>query len=152
MAVVSSKRARKSDLAPQKAKIKGSFDKSAESTAVAGPSKPKTTISPRTAPSFLSSLKDDQTDFPRGGGSSLTPIELKQIKAEGRKEADAENEAEVSTVYTSSLIAVSGLIIDSGQCKGRQKDAEVDEREGNEKNEEEFGGGAYQRERQGQDP
>lgn len=45
---------------------------------------------PRAAPSFTSALKSEEVDFPRGGGSSLTAFETKQIRAEGQREADAE--------------------------------------------------------------
>jgi hypothetical protein len=45
---------------------------------------------PRPAPSFLSSLQSDETDFPRGGGSSLTALEYKQVREEGRREAEDE--------------------------------------------------------------
>lgn len=47
---------------------------------------------PRAAPSFVSSLKTEETDFPRGGGTSLTALEVKQTRAEGRREAEAEAE------------------------------------------------------------
>ncbi|WVW86696.1 hypothetical protein I302_108750 [Kwoniella bestiolae CBS 10118] len=52
---------------------------------------------PRPAPAFLSALKDEETDFPRGGGSSLTPLELKQTRAEGRREAEEEARAEAAS-------------------------------------------------------
>ncbi|WWC65653.1 uncharacterized protein I303_108274 [Kwoniella dejecticola CBS 10117] len=51
----------------------------------------------RPAPSFTSALKDEETDFPRGGGSSLTPLELKQTRAEGRREAEEEAKAEAAS-------------------------------------------------------
>lgn len=54
------------------------------------------TIEPRAAPTFVSSLKAEETDFPRGGGTSLTALEVKQTKAEGRREAEAEDRAEVN--------------------------------------------------------
>ena len=47
---------------------------------------------PRAAPSFVSSLKTEETDFPRGGGTSLTALEVKQERSEGRREAEAEAE------------------------------------------------------------
>ena len=37
-----------------------------------------------------SSLLTTQVDFPRGGGTSFTPLEVKAIRAEATKEADAE--------------------------------------------------------------
>lgn len=45
---------------------------------------------PRAAPSFTSALQSEEVDFPRGGGTTLTPLEVKQVRAEGRAEADAE--------------------------------------------------------------
>ena len=62
----------------------------------AGLSNVKTTTGPRAAPSFVSTLKDEETNFPRGGGSALTPLELKQTRAEGRREADEEAAKEVT--------------------------------------------------------
>ena len=58
------------------------------------PSKAKT-VAPRPAPAFLSALQNEEVDFPRGGGSSLTPLELKQSQVEGRREADAEATASI---------------------------------------------------------
>ena len=37
-----------------------------------------------------SSLLPEEVDFPRGGGTTLTPAEVKAIRAEGFKEADNE--------------------------------------------------------------
>ncbi|KAL1413196.1 rRNA biogenesis protein rrp5 [Vanrija albida] len=45
---------------------------------------------PRAAPAFTSALQSEEVDFPRGGGSSFTALEMKQIRAEGQREADAE--------------------------------------------------------------
>jgi rRNA biogenesis protein RRP5 len=50
---------------------------------------------PRAAPSFVSSLQNEEGDFPRGGGTSLTAFEMKQVREEGRREADEEAAAEV---------------------------------------------------------
>ncbi|ORX37905.1 putative rRNA processing-related protein [Kockovaella imperatae] len=50
----------------------------------------KPTHAPNPAPAFLSALKEEEVDFPRGGGSSLTALELKQARDEGKREADAE--------------------------------------------------------------
>lgn len=49
---------------------------------------------PRTAPSFTSALQSEEVDFPRGGGSSFTAFETKQIRAEGQREADAETQGD----------------------------------------------------------
>lgn len=38
----------------------------------------------------VSSLIAEEVDFPRGGGTTLTPLEVKAIRVEGQKEADAE--------------------------------------------------------------
>lgn len=45
---------------------------------------------PRAAPAFTSALQSEEVDFPRGGGTSFTALETKQIRAEGQREADAE--------------------------------------------------------------
>ena len=37
-----------------------------------------------------SSIAPEEIDFPRGGGTSFTPIEVKAIRAEATKEADEE--------------------------------------------------------------
>jgi rRNA biogenesis protein RRP5 len=37
-----------------------------------------------------SKLTTEEVDFPRGGGSSFTPIEVKAIRAEALREADSE--------------------------------------------------------------
>ena len=46
-----------------------------------------------------SAMTLDEIDFPRGGGTTLTPLEFKTIRAEGVREADQE------------LFAVSDLIV-----------------------------------------
>lgn len=58
--------------------------------------KPAKAAEPRPTPSFVSTLRAEETDFPRGGGTSLTALEVKQTRDEGRREAEAENKAEVS--------------------------------------------------------
>lgn len=45
---------------------------------------------PRPTPAFKSSLLIEEVDFPRGGGSALTGLEMKQARAEGMREAEAE--------------------------------------------------------------
>ena len=90
------KRSRLSEASDKPSRPRVSREAPSRPTSVAGPSKPKPSTAPRPALSFLSTLKDEETDFPRGGGSSLTPFEQRQVQAEGRREADAEAEAEVS--------------------------------------------------------
>ncbi|KAI0361371.1 hypothetical protein OH77DRAFT_1468895 [Trametes cingulata] len=50
--------------------------------------KPKEKVSK--APQPASTLIADEIDFPRGGGTSLTPLEVKTLRAEAAKEADKE--------------------------------------------------------------
>lgn len=38
----------------------------------------------------VSTLTAEDVDFPRGGGSSLTPLEVKSLRVEAVREADAE--------------------------------------------------------------
>lgn len=45
-------------------------------------------------PVFTSALLADEGDFPRGGGTTLTPLEYKEVRDEGRKEAEKDVEAE----------------------------------------------------------
>lgn len=54
------------------------------------PSAKKPRTEARPAPAFTSALQSEEVDFPRGGGTSLTALEVKQTRAEGRREADAE--------------------------------------------------------------
>ena len=56
----------------------------------------KPAAEPRAMPTFVSTLKAEETDFPRGGGTSLTALEVKQTRDEGRREAEAEDRADVS--------------------------------------------------------
>ncbi|WVQ79413.1 hypothetical protein IAT38_001510 [Cryptococcus sp. DSM 104549] len=78
------------------------FKKGAPSTSEPAAKKARTAASedvgsaPRPAPSFTSALKEDEADFPRGGGSSLTAFEYKQVREEGRREAEEEAQAEAS--------------------------------------------------------
>jgi rRNA biogenesis protein RRP5 len=58
----------------------------------------KPAVEPRAMPTFVSTLKAEETDFPRGGGTSLTALEVKQTRDEGRREAEAEDRADVSFV------------------------------------------------------
>jgi rRNA biogenesis protein RRP5 len=54
---------------------------------------PDSTSKPSTSqprPVFTSALLADEGDFPRGGGTTLTPYELKEQRDEGRKEAEKE--------------------------------------------------------------
>jgi len=48
---------------------------------------------------LMSSLANEEIDFPRGGGTSLTAAEVKAIQAEATQEADNE------------LLAVSSVIL-----------------------------------------
>jgi rRNA biogenesis protein RRP5 len=57
--------------------------------------KPRTAAAP--TPAFTSSLQHEEVDFPRGGGTSLTALEMKETMLEGRREADMEAEQEAET-------------------------------------------------------
>ncbi|CAA7268006.1 unnamed protein product [Cyclocybe aegerita] len=57
----------------------------------------KSRTDPKSQPQPTSTLLAEEVDFPRGGGTSLTPLEVKAIRAEAVKEADAELFAEAST-------------------------------------------------------
>lgn len=45
-------------------------------------------------PVFTSALLAEEGDFPRGGGTNLTQFEYKQVRDEGRQEAERDVEAE----------------------------------------------------------
>lgn len=62
--------------------------------------KPKDKTSKSEAPA--SNLVSDDIDFPRGGGTSLTPLEVKTLRAEAAKEADKEL-FEVNIIQRSDL-------------------------------------------------
>ncbi|KAJ7655010.1 hypothetical protein DFH06DRAFT_1201338 [Mycena polygramma] len=47
-------------------------------------------VASENAPQTASKLVSDDVDFPRGGGTSFTPLEVKAIRAEAVKEANAE--------------------------------------------------------------
>lgn len=78
----------------------------AEGSAARPTKKPRVNDDPNTAPLskpatqsqpkqiFTSALVADEVDFPRGGGTSLKPIEYKEVRDEARKEADADVEEE----------------------------------------------------------
>ncbi|KAJ7900149.1 hypothetical protein B0H14DRAFT_2672489 [Mycena olivaceomarginata] len=52
--------------------------------------KTKTDAPTENIPQAASKLVSDEVDFPRGGGTSFTPLEVKAIRAEAVKEANAE--------------------------------------------------------------
>lgn len=54
---------------------------------------------------FKSALVSEEVDFPRGGGSGLTPLEYKEVLGEGRREADAAVAAEGAAAAVSPLLA-----------------------------------------------
>jgi hypothetical protein len=49
-----------------------------------------TDVRSESAPQATSKLASEEVDFPRGGGTSFTPLEVKAIRAEAVKEANAE--------------------------------------------------------------
>jgi rRNA biogenesis protein RRP5 len=68
------------------------FKRSAEDTTSGPVKKARTAVvaKPTINPVFSSALVADETDFPRGGGTSLTPLELKETREAGKKEAELE--------------------------------------------------------------
>ena len=50
--------------------------------------KPKTEKATKAAPPATSTLISEEVDFPRGGGTSLSALEVKTLRAEATKEAD----------------------------------------------------------------
>jgi len=54
----------------------------------------------------VSKLVAEEIDFPRGGGTALTPLEYKNIRAEAVKEADAELVFEVRTLSIDGLACI----------------------------------------------
>lgn len=67
---------------PRTSKTASSTPAAAAATTAAAPSGPPTLP-------YKSSLVADEVDFPRGGGSSLTPYEFKEATNEARREADS---------------------------------------------------------------
>ena len=93
----SSKPSKKSKPTTDKAPVQPQQPRTIPTTATQGPP---------TLP-YKSSLVQDDVDFPRGGGSALTPFEFKEATNEARKEADADARVEVSsTRFLSSTLAV----------------------------------------------
>ncbi len=76
------------------------FKRSAEDSTSRPPKKARTAVAttaatpkPTVNPIFSSALVADETDFPRGGGTSLTPLELKETREAGKREAEMEVQA-----------------------------------------------------------
>jgi rRNA biogenesis protein RRP5 len=57
-----------------------------ESSSTQNAKKSRTNNTAKTTSSFLT----EEVDFPRGGGTSFTPLEVKAIRAEAVKEANEE--------------------------------------------------------------
>jgi rRNA biogenesis protein RRP5 len=69
--------------------------------------KPSAPTKPTVNPVFSSALVADETDFPRGGGTSLTPLELKETREAGKKQAELEVQA-VSTLASWASYRLTG--------------------------------------------
>lgn len=79
----------------QKFNKKRSADESAgQPSKKAKGSKPAASTKPAAA-APVSSLVAEEVDFPRGGGSTLTPLEFKEATNEARLQADADVRVEV---------------------------------------------------------
>jgi rRNA biogenesis protein RRP5 len=74
----------------------------------------------------------EELDFPRGGGSTFTPLEYKKIRTEAFKEADAEVVFEVS-METHLLLGVHAVTLgcqDSQAGKKTKTKQKADQRKG----------------------
>lgn len=69
-----------------------------------------------------SSLLTEETDFPRGGGTSFTPLEVKAIRAEAVKEANEELFHVMHSTPIPSLVC--SLIITGQRVQGCQEGQE----------------------------
>ena len=69
------------------AALKRSFG---DSTSHGKTKKPRTDVPKTEQPKPTTSLLTADVDFPRGGGTSFTPLEVKALRAEAVKEANAE--------------------------------------------------------------
>jgi rRNA biogenesis protein RRP5 len=81
-----------------KGKKRAAEDVTSSSKKVKSSSKPAASSSSGVAaapPVYKSSLVADEVDFPRGGGSTLTPYEFKEATNEARQEADRDAKVEV---------------------------------------------------------
>lgn len=72
---------------PKRVLDEGSSTQRAKKVKLTDKDKSKAKEQPIEAPSKLTM---EEVDFPRGGGSSFTPIEVKAIRAEALREADSE--------------------------------------------------------------
>lgn len=80
------------------------------------------------AQQITSSLLTTDVDFPRGGGTSFTPLEVKAIRAEAVKEANAEL-FEVGHFIPSTLTSPDHKLASAGCClqgEERQKEKAQD--------------------------
>ena len=57
-------------------------------------------------PPATSILRPEEVDFPRGGGTSFTPVEYKAIRTEALKELKEEEVFKVSLTFVHLLIAL----------------------------------------------
>ena len=76
----------------------GAFDQKSKKTKLSSDKSEKKTHKGDPIPS-TSAMTLEEIDFPRGGGTTLTPLEVKNIRAEAVREANQE------------LFAVSGPIV-----------------------------------------
>lgn len=75
-------------------------------------------------PVFTSALMADEGDFPRGGGTTLTPLEYKEVRDEGRKEAEKDVEAERKKRRLTQNSRKKGKPVDGGKkADAKDKDA-----------------------------
>ncbi|KAF8846201.1 U3 snoRNP-associated protein Rrp5 [Paxillus ammoniavirescens] len=70
-----------------------------------------------------SAMTMDEVDFPRGGGTSLTPLEVKAIRAEGTKEAEKELFAAAEKVHVKRKKSKSDLKDQVLEAKKKRNDS-----------------------------
>jgi rRNA biogenesis protein RRP5 len=75
--------------APKAKKVKLARD-AGKAPKKAGVSKPAKRVESPEPVTHVSTLVPDEIDFPRGGGTSFTPLEVKAIRQEGMDEANEE--------------------------------------------------------------
>lgn len=73
--------------------------RSSEAAAPEGAQRKKAKISeiPKSVPSVL---RQEEVDFPRGGGTNLTAVEYKTIRSEALKELNNEDVFKVYSIYS----------------------------------------------------
>jgi rRNA biogenesis protein RRP5 len=86
----------------------------------AADSKPAAAPAAFSAPSALKAIREEETSFPRGGASALTPLEYKEVANEAMKDA----------LFEAGGAAVSGKDDDDAASKGKKRPRHADKKKG----------------------